>query len=252
MTTSEDEAFELVVDDWKNISMVPVGLRDDFGFMFRAARRNAGVFEYASDELKKDQVLRLISGHSEVGEELSPTSVQRIVKLIEGRNACIGEFPDLVKNNRTIAMVAVTTNGFNIRLLPTEFQMDEKYIMTAIQRSPHSIQFIHESIIPMFIMMAIELSGTAIRYAPLEMQMDRKVARTAVMSEGMALEYIAQYFGNDLEIVTLAIEEAPVAIQFASDELRDNDKLATLAFSRDSFALRYVSERMREKLKLSA
>ena len=93
-----------------------------------------------------------------------------------------GGWLDFLKSKKTIALNAVTDDGYNLYKLK-DFQNDRDVVLAAVQQN-----------------------GFALKYASEELKKDREIVLAAVRQNGYALEYASEHLKADRMIVLVAIK----------------------------------------------
>jgi hypothetical protein len=196
--------------------------------------------EYASEELKNDQVIVLaaVANHG--------------IALQFALNEC--------KNDQEVALAAVNNDGFALLFVSDELRNNSKCFLAAVNRNGYALQCASEELKndQEIVLAAVTSNSSVLEYASDERKNDQEIVLAAVRSDGLALEWASDERKNDREVALAAIKNNLYAFEYSSEGLRGDINVITAALyevSNDMYRegggqiIEWISADIKEKLR---
>jgi hypothetical protein len=188
-------------------------------FVFRRIR-------FQSDELRQDPDIALAAVLVEASNygllaHFHPHNVDILKAAVVGNGRMVQHAPDYMKQNRTIAWIAVNNSGSSLEFLPA-FQNDFKMVLAAVKND-----------------------GYALQPASKTLKQNLELVLAVIARTPYALLYADKRFRTDEKHVLSIIEVHPSAVSFTSSDMRDNERVMGVAVKGDYKTIHHASDRLK-------
>lgn len=218
MPTQEGDFYRYLSDQKKN----------DRPLAIAAVKLDKENFDFISDELKKDPVLRNLAGQPKLPDPLDhePTDEEITHWIHAGAfnvNA-LAKFPPQILNNKRLILRYIKD------IDPTAY----KYASSDLKNDPE------------IVFEAVSRLGSCLVYVPHKFRGDKKVVLAAVKKTPLAIEYAQDSMRDDKEVIYTAITAGgPEILQWASEKLRQDIEFALIAVETAADNFRHTAQALR-------
>jgi len=150
--------------------------------------------------------------------------------------------PESMRANKAIVLEAVRRNGMLLECASEDLAMDQEIVVAAILRRPAAIQFSPLRNDKHFLMSkAIYINAETVNFAAVKLKTDREIALLAVSKNGLALQYLVEYFESDLDVNMRAVMNNGLALEYVRGNLKNSKTISMEAVHQNGHALRYCN-----------
>lgn len=157
------------------------------------------------------------------------------------------------------ALAGVSSDGSLLEFVSDELRNDKEVVSAALAapwkpfenpycKNDSALKYASEQLRNdlKFVLPEISSNGYAIRYVSEDIRTAREGALTSIqLSSGGFLEFIADDFCNDRELVLAAVNRNGCMLEYASAELRNDKDVVLAAVNKNGGSLQYASEALR-------
>ena len=129
-----------------------------------------------------------------------------LVARVIARSSALAGLDDLDRQNREVALAAVSANGMALQWAPERFRKDKEVALAAVTSVGH-----------------------ALKYVGKELRSDPEVVHAAIQQNALALHFASPRLQRDKGLVLEACQKDVAAFNFAADSLRDDDQFRRTA-----------------------
>lgn len=128
---------------------------------------------------------------------------------------------DELKNDKEVAMAAVTHNANALKYVSDELKGDKDVVITAVKKDLNTLEFASDKIAS-----------------------SKEIIMVALSSYPMSLENCEENIKNNKEFVMAAVAHNGLALEFASDELKNDDDVVKAAYANNPNSIEFADYKL--------
>lgn len=141
---------------------------------------------------------------------------------------------------------SIIANGLNLNKTTISQKSDERFILTALNSNPNSLEFAtsvyqdREDIVFSF----VDKDPSIYKFVSPRLKKIKELVIQAVKINGLVLEYVSDDLKNDFDVVYEAVKNNGMALKYASYNMRLDRNIVKKAVEENGTAIRYANSKL--------
>ena len=206
-----------------------------------------------TDKMTADKILSLLGTDISLKKTTKSDEVQKSIKKVTLNPNFYSKLEGDLKNNKNIALAAVTGDGMALSIVNKIFRADAEVVLAAIKAggSFHYADISLKSDVE-FVKKIIAINVSAIKYVSDELKNNKEIAIASVESSASTIKYLNEKFWSDEDVLKVVLttglinDSKPTILEFIPQKYRDNKELVLKLLEKNGYELEFVSDRLKE------
>lgn len=206
-----------------------------------------------TDKRTADKILNLLGMDISLKKTTKNDEVQMSIKKVTLNPNFYSKLKGDLKNNKNIALAAVTGDGMALSIVNKIFRADAEVVLASI-KAGGSFAFADISLKSdvEFVKKIIAINVSAIKYISDELKNNKEIAIASVGSSASTIKYLNKKFWSDHDVLKVLLttglinDSNPTILEFIPQKYRDNKELVLELLKKNGYELKFVSDRLKE------